>query len=962
MKVAIIISIFFMLAMFISLPAIASLSIGTMHPDGNNKHLICVTENNPEHVHWSPDLTKVTYFSNIGADGYQEIYLYDINQGITCQLTDYNESYAQASSRFYDNSTIWYRYHQSSGNISEYRDISFNGCNVMKTSTLFTQTEWNHLANFDLSDNYICFGVQMGSNGNTEEIFLTPKDNIPDYTQLTTNSLPDRSPDISADETKIVYLHAYGAGRTDNIFVMDIDGANKTQLTFVPDGSVYGPHLEKPLWSPNGTQICYSYHDGSQWDIYIMDSDGTNAVNITNTVDFDERVWDWNNDEILFTTDGFVPGMLAYYSFEENANDQTGNGFDGVINGDVSYGEGACGVGAYFDGEGDYIEIPAEGVLSFDAATDSYTISLWFKATSLIPGCDYCDYILIKDRNPENYESQSYGISIDLHNPDSLQLIANIWDKVPNMNWVVKSGFETEINRPYHITEVVKAGISHELYINGHLIDSLDITGIGHTDENDGSITVGAGWYPNGWQYFTGMIDEIRIYNFALSEEEIDSIYGLCNPDSLFITSIESCLNSDGTFEIPVKIKNKTEITGYNIPIIYDYANATYFGYSLEGTLCEGWTGDDTVLSENQFVLGFIDGMGMNSIPPESDDILINLIFRSNDPTSEICEFDLVLDTTLSDDVNYHLAFSDAAVPPKEYVPAVKIDTSYIDNYIPGDVNRSGGVNILDATTFICYLYKDCPEPVCPKAGDPNGDCATNILDVTYLINYLYRGGPAPVCGCVGEGSVEKTAVVMLGTIETFYDNGKTYISLNSPIDIMAVEFGLITETQESLNIRNLANGMELYYRQEENRVRGCLVDISGKTMIKAGSARVLELDGMVELTHVLGSDIKAQGVGFAIANHPANDMLPMEYTLSQNHPNPFNPVTEIEFSLPKSGDVSLAVYDILGRKVETLVDDYLEAGNHTAVWDASRQASGIYFYRLIAGEFKETRKMTLIK
>jgi len=91
-------------------------------------------------------------------------------------------------------------------------------------------------------------------------------------------------------------------------------------------------------------------------------------------------------------------------------------------------------------------------------------------------------------------------------------------------------------------------------------------------------------------------------------------------------------------------------------------------------------------------------------------------------------------------------------------------------------------------------------------------------------------------------------------------------------------------------------------------------------------------------------------------------NILPFDFFLSQNYPNPFNPSTNIAFYLPAAGKVDLTVYNILGQKVETLVDGYLDAGRHTVQWDASNQPSGIYFYRLKTDSNVETRKMSFVK
>ena len=86
------------------------------------------------------------------------------------------------------------------------------------------------------------------------------------------------------------------------------------------------------------------------------------------------------------------------------------------------------------------------------------------------------------------------------------------------------------------------------------------------------------------------------------------------------------------------------------------------------------------------------------------------------------------------------------------------------------------------------------------------------------------------------------------------------------------------------------------------------------------------------------------------------------EYGLDQAYPNPFNPTTEIEFSLPKVADVTLVVYDMMGRQVARLVEERRPAGHHRVRWDASGLASGAYVYRLTAGDLAQTETMVLLK
>ncbi len=92
------------------------------------------------------------------------------------------------------------------------------------------------------------------------------------------------------------------------------------------------------------------------------------------------------------------------------------------------------------------------------------------------------------------------------------------------------------------------------------------------------------------------------------------------------------------------------------------------------------------------------------------------------------------------------------------------------------------------------------------------------------------------------------------------------------------------------------------------------------------------------------------------------NDIVPTNYALLQNYPNPFNPATTLEFYLPEAGHVNLDIYDILGSRVLSLIDDYQQAGRHRVVWDASGQPTGVYFYRIQAGDYRDTKSMLLVK
>lgn len=90
--------------------------------------------------------------------------------------------------------------------------------------------------------------------------------------------------------------------------------------------------------------------------------------------------------------------------------------------------------------------------------------------------------------------------------------------------------------------------------------------------------------------------------------------------------------------------------------------------------------------------------------------------------------------------------------------------------------------------------------------------------------------------------------------------------------------------------------------------------------------------------------------------------LIPKNFELSQNYPNPFNPSTTIEYSIPRDANVTLKIFDVLGKEVATLENSQKSAGTYILNWNASNYSSGIYFYRFTAGEFTETKKMFLVK
>lgn len=122
----------------------------------------------------------------------------------------------------------------------------------------------------------------------------------------------------------------------------------------------------------------------------------------------------------------------------------------------------------------------------------------------------------------------------------------------------------------------------------------------------------------------------------------------------------------------------------------------------------------------------------------------------------------------------------------------------------------------------------------------------------------------------------------------------------------------------------------------------------------------------------VSGTNLIAGTDGSGVWTRPLSEMItgvadnrnriPTEFALNQNYPNPFNPSTVISYQLPVNSFVALKVYDVLGREMEVLVNERQSVGSHSAIFNASNLSGGVYFYRLQAGSYSETKKLMLLK
>ncbi len=188
------------------------------------------------------------------------------------------------------------------------------------------------------------------------------------------------------------------------------------------------------------------------------------------------------------------------------------------------------------------------------------------------------------------------------------------------------------------------------------------------------------------------------------------------------------------------------------------------------------------------------------------------------------------------------------------------------------------------------------------------------------------------------------------------------------PIYITAYENGFSASREINITapgLRNIPDGWTIELIDPKNGANSIITESFKRTFYKTSSSEISAPNITSDSGLVLTTSNNNGAKKFILKITPGEDAdeIPANFNLKQNYPNPFNPSTTIEFELSLQSFVTLEIFDLLGRKVATLIDnEELNADTHRAIWNSGGAASGIYFYRLTARDVVLTRKMTLIK
>ena len=263
-------------------------------------------------------------------------------------------------------------------------------------------------------------------------------------------------------------------------------------------------------------------------------------------------------------------------------------------------------------------------------------------------------------------------------------------------------------------------------------------------------------------------------------------------------------------------------------------------------------------------------------------------------------------------------------------------------------------------------MYLDCGDNCndCPSAGsgDVTGDGTVNVLDIVAVVTAILGDGFQDECSAAsadvtGDGTVNVLDIV---AIVTSILGGRIDIDDATSANLMKSENLLIIEANgyigglqmtlkhdPAFSIELTDEAMVADYRTDENQTK--------LVIVAPESNKLFTYTGDFEIVDMIVANSESQ-IDVNVIN------TPQEFNLDTAYPNPFNPITNINFTLPFESGITLEVYDMQGRIIEVLVSGDMKPGYHSVIWNADSHSSGVYFVKMVAGEYVNTQKLMLIK
>jgi hypothetical protein len=659
-----------------------------------------------------------------------------------------------------------------------------------------------------------------------------------------------------------------------------------------------------------------------------------------------------NSEEIdsIYIMDRLEISLIAFYPFNGNANDESGNDNHGINNGAmIAQDRFGYENSAYsFSGIDQWIDLPnSSGNLTL-GPNDNFSTSVWFKPTG-----DQDGFIF----GNSGANNGDFRVALRRINNSSVELYVGRHGYFNDV--ITISSVENDL---WHQLALVSNGNSIRSYHNGNYVADLVIeNALGSNPNNFGFLT--GRYFQAPYYHYSGEIDEVRIYSSVLSDEDIYQLYreGLISmePGSLGAVVGESIVVPINVIFPPDELYRSAELnfSGY-------MGGLQFTGIETAGTMLEG-LGWSIQHNENESML-LTAYAGTHDI--SGSGVFCYLMF---DVVGEIC-------TTIPINLEY------AKFNSNEWVETTNGSVTIVPNPQYGDADHNGTIEALDASDVLLHVlddsYLDCQ-------GIANADVyldgLVDAMDASiilmYIVEYFDELPVTPTTTFLASGDLDaedqEAIPNSIVSIPFNISGGENIYAFEGSISYDPTK---VTPAEDPIEWSQLLDGFFISTVVEGDMIHfvGAGANPDGAEGVFLTSNFILNEDVEIgeETTITLNgmkfnSNLVLEDVGAIIASVVSIDpiAIPDHFVLQQNYPNPFNPSTTIRYGLPDDANVSLMIYDIRGQVIQTIESGYQPAGWYNVNWSGETAegktiSTGIYFARLVAGKYSEVIKMLYLK
>ena len=652
-----------------------------------------------------------------------------------------------------------------------------------------------------------------------------------------------------------------------------------------------------------------------------------------------------------------------------------------------------------FDGEDDYVRILDNEILQFES---DFSVSLWYKL-SVSPQI-FQIMVSKQGTGSPNAHGWMYGFSnganwyVNVDNQGGqVQIAGGSYPNIGNLNQWHNGVFVFDQNNTV------------TLYLDGELLYSINVGDISPSNDVIADLLFGVDREEQ--KFLNAKMDEISIWNQVLTQEQIqanmssellgseEGLVGYWNFNEGEGTTLTDLSGNDnhGTINgatwsddgapvqpafiasLSVGTVDGVTNSAVLVPIEVDIMGESISSVEIHFGGFQGHV-DFVAVDTTATLVGDAE---WNIEINEQEDLLLTLSYGASEISTNGTLMRLKFEVPNNIDTDFvPVVITHAEMDEIEGVIDVVDGGIEIESLLYGDVSQNGNVSGYDASLVLKYLVgTETLDETQLAVAEVTQDQTVSALDATAIAQYAIE-----IIDALPVSDTQNLAGG--GTLfinETMFQPGELLevpVMLTNGDNLLSFELDLSYES-EAITLESIAwSDFISHFTIEENyetgsiKVAGLGTEPDGEegvfatiSLFIASSFTDESFDVTINKYRINESD-PVEDVVVTFTNSALGidaNTIPTVYALHQNYPNPFNPTTHVKYALPETGNVQIMIYDLMGRKVRTLINSEQNAGFKTLQWNATNDrnelvSAGLYLYTIQAGEFRQTKKMVLLK